>query len=184
MLRRARKPRTVKMSKAPWISACVALLLIAGGAALLAFGIKWELEYKRGFDASVDGEIRSFSKVPSQSRCDVSYVYVADKTTYTGVSRRDCVFALFSKTRVDYKSASPHCSRMSSGASAAHASSDDLTSCDSLGTRMRRQVAIAFGAILIVIGIGASVFACAFSSSKSRVSNSPVPKPQEEICLA
>jgi hypothetical protein len=145
----------------------LSLIVLGGGATMLAFGIKWELEYKKGFNGKTNGEIVSIT--PRSNLCDLSYTYMVDTTKstaataatlatpstvaapYTGVSRRDCIFTAFSKVEIAYRKKEPQCSRMTSGFSDLNTGYDDLTACDGTANRIIRQVLISFGVIFIVV---------------------------------
>lgn len=144
----------------------IAAIVCCGGAVLLSYGIRWEIDYKKGFDGEIDGKVVSLTQVPKMSYCDVSYLYEVDGAKYTGVSRRDCIFSLFSKTKVQYRSPTPHCSRLASGTSALHASNDDLSSCDSWKTRAKRYCAIVFGVVIAVVGFAVVVISIALPDRK------------------
>lgn len=123
------------------------LLLLGGGASMLGYGIKFEIEYKKGFQGKTTGTIVSIT--PRNGKCDISYTYLYDK--YSGVSRRDCIFSVFDNVEIGYRKTKVQCSRMTSGLSNLSTSYSDLTACDGIKERIARQVLLSFGAIFIAL---------------------------------
>lgn len=130
------------------------LVVFAGGIALLAFAIKWEVEYKRGFDGQTAAKIVSYTPVPgTNTLCDISYGYTVDGRELVGVSRRDCLITMITKASVKYKTSRHQCSRLVGGTSAANTGYADLTSCDTTKERIKRQVALVFGILIPCLAI-------------------------------
>ena len=144
------------------------LFLLGGGAALLGFGIKLEVEYKQGFDGKTTGMITSITP-RNAGKCDISYTYFDNK--YVGVSRRDCIFAVFNKVEIAYRKSKVQCSRMTSGLSNFNTSYDDLTACDGTKERIARQLLIGFGAIFIGIYLICIVVIFRYKPKRSQPSN-------------
>lgn len=146
---------------------------------MMAIGIKWEIEYRRGFDGSA-ANAKIASITPRQTNlCDVSYTYQVKGVMYTGVARRDCLFTLLDDATISYRTSRPECSRLTSGASVMNSSYDDLSTCDNTWERIRRQIMISFGVILMVLaGFGLCFTVLAMPC---RVSNKSTESPSSAV---
>lgn len=152
------------------IKAFMCVLLFAGGITLLGFAVKWEIDYKHGFDGEAPARIVSYTPVPgTSSLCDVSYGYVVDGRDLVGVSRRDCIITMITKASVKYKKTRHQCSRLDGGTSAASTGYADLTSCDTTAERTKRTVALIFGILLPCFAIVLAASFCIYTPKKVEI---------------